>query len=96
MTARTVAVIRGADKLRIDGKEFNLNNRKKPFPRIKDEESGLTLMEALVKRLVAREPSLAEDEPFSVAFADYAPDDPEEGEDPLDGRTSGYGEGPAG
>lgn len=97
-TARQIAVMRGVKKLTRNRKEIKLKGGT-PFPLYKDEESGDTLIEALCRRICAREPMLLEEEPFSMAFAKFAPEEDDEEErdpTPLPRPVSGTGESATG
>jgi hypothetical protein len=83
-SAETSVVIEAVVDLRLDGKPVNLR-AKKPFPRVRDDETGQTLLEFLLAYIVTTEEGwLAKKWPD--IFAEYQRDDREQVKDPTTPR----------
>jgi hypothetical protein len=81
-SAKVATIVSAVRKLEMDGVEIPLSSQRKKIPRIDDPDTGETLMNALLKRIVKQEDWLLE-APYNRVFAQYAPEDPDEQDDPF-------------
>lgn len=82
-SAETQVVVEGVVDLKVDGKVVNLKS-KTPFPRIRDRETGQTLIEFLLSQIVEEETWLAVKWPD--LFQAYRPNENVDEKDPTQPR----------